>query len=184
MLKKFGIQKADVGIGLYLLAAITCAPLVITSGIQCCNIVFTVTNHLRTNSLLVLGTGLLNIICVIAGKKLFDLDFFSVVIFSGAGILLRNLFYTAPRTATLTGFPCFTYFGGIVKSVVCVGVTILAGAVFIRCIPAESWPSLAADVLLTSLFAAAANVFILFSMRQIHDFASASWRRLHFAHNN
>lgn len=92
-----------------ILAFLSCASLVFCSGIQACSIVFTVVNKLKINSLLVLLTGVANILIVILFLRLTNWGCYAIVSITSILVVVRNLLYNVPFSARYLGFSWWSF---------------------------------------------------------------------------
>ncbi len=123
--------------------------------------VFIVTNRLRTNSLLVLLTGALNVVIVIFLLKFTELGLLAIAGVSTILITLRNLSFTVPYGAIYIGLPWSTFFPEVGKSVAGFMLISAMGLLIKEAATVNSWLSLIVAVLVTSSAGLLINLFVL-----------------------
>ncbi len=123
--------------------------------------VFIVTNRLRTNSLLVLLTGALNVVIVIFLLKFTELGLLAIAGVSTILITLRNLSFTVPYGAIYIGLPWSTFFPEVGKSVAGFMLISAMGLLIKEVATVNSWLSLIVAVLVTSSAGLLINLFVL-----------------------
>lgn len=89
--------------------------------------VFTIINKIKTNSILVVLTGFLNILLVYITLKMTNWGLYAVVGISCMLSILRNVIYTLPYGAKYIGLPWYSFFPEIGRSGICVLINTIIG---------------------------------------------------------
>lgn len=124
---------------LQLLSIITILPWAIMGQATIIHNLFNVLNRLKVNSILVLTTGVLNIIVVFALLKTTNLGLFAVAGVSTVFSILRNLLYTVPFGAKYIGQKWTTFYPEIFKSVGSVVIISCIGLFLKNLMPMITW---------------------------------------------
>ncbi len=102
---------------LQLLSLLTIATIVVSGSINSIYGIFTVTNKLKANSMILVFSGLLNVVIVFILLKTTGLGIYAVAGASSVIGILRNLLFTAPFGAKYLGLNWHTFFPEIAKAV-------------------------------------------------------------------
>lgn len=134
--------------------------------------IFIVTNKLRTNSLLVLLTGFLNVVIVIFLVKYVGFGLITIAGVSSVLISVRNLSFTVPYGAKYLDLSWKTFFPYVGKSVVGFILITFLGYFIKRVFTIDSWFTLLGVSLLTALIGFILNLMILlnrYERNQIYE---------------
>jgi O-antigen/teichoic acid export membrane protein len=146
---------------LQILSVITVGAMVISGPINSIYGIFTVTNRLRVNALLLVFSGLLNIVVVIFLVQNTNWGLFAVAGVSTVLNLLRNLLFTAPFGARYLDLPWNTFFPEIARGILAFLVVIVIGLGMEQLIPGTNWSGLVLSVAATAGLGLVANAFLM-----------------------
>ncbi|MCR8746798.1 oligosaccharide flippase family protein [Romboutsia lituseburensis] len=148
---------------LHILSVLTCFGLIFTSGTQCLYNIFTVTNKVKTNSLLLLSSGAISTVIVFILLNTTDLGVFAIAGVSSTINLIRNMIYTIPFTAKCLGLEWNTFFPEVFSSVLSVITLTIIGSTIKGFIIVDSWKILIISCLLMSMTGLIINMIIVLS---------------------
>lgn len=148
-----------------LLSIITIFPWAIMGQATIIHNVFTVLNKIKTNSILVCITGMLNVGIVFVLLKTTSLGLFAVAGVSTILSIVRNLAYTVPYGAKYVGKKWYTFFPEILKSVSCVIIISIVGYLIRLFMIKKSWSMLFIFALITTIIGFLLNYFIVLNKR-------------------
>jgi len=154
------VPTQDAGL-LHILSVISVFAFVFAGATNSLFSVFIVTNRLRTNSLLVLLTGLLNVVIVILLLKYTELGLLAIAGVSTILITIRNLAFTVPFGAIYIGLPWHSFFPEVGKSVAGFSVIMVLGLLIQKAATIDSWYSLLIAAFVTSAAGFAFNLLVL-----------------------
>ena len=140
--------------------------------------VFLVTNNLRTNSLLVLLTGLLNVLTVFVLLKITNLGLYAIAGISTIFITVRNLTFTIPFGAKYIGLPWYTFFPDVIKSVTSFSILAILGYSIQKIVTIDSWASLLVFSLLLGMVGVVINFYMLLSLNERSQIYSILKRKI------
>ena len=149
---------------LHRLSVISCLGFIYISGVQCVDRVFIITNKLRTNSLLILLSGFLNVGVVYILLHVDSLQEYGLFIIVSVGVVinfLRNIFYVVPFAAKLLGYKWTTFFPEMFLSVLCSTIMIAISFGFKQLFIIDSWLKLFVVVGLIALVGLGVNSIIV-----------------------
>lgn len=144
---------------LQFLSILTIAPWAVMGQATIIHNIFTVVNKIKTNSVLVCFTGLLNIGIVYVLLRNTSLGIVAVAGVSSLLSILRNLCYTVPYGAIYIQCPWYTFFPEIGKSIVSVVIISCIGKLFKMTMPGISWIYLVIYIIITGLVGIIFNCF-------------------------
>ena len=146
---------------LQILSIITIAGIVISGPINSIYGIFTVTNKLRLNAIVLVLSGIVNIFIV-----LLLLEFTSLGIYAIAGVstvlsILRNLLFTAPYGAKYLNVPKFTFFPEIIKSIIGFFIITSFALLLGNIIISTNWMYLIINCVITGIVGLIINLVII-----------------------
>lgn len=121
------------------LSILTCFQLIFTSGIRCLFNVFTVTNKLRTNSLLLILEGAVSVVIVYILLKTTNLGIYAVASVSTILSVFLHMFYTVPFASKYLGFKWYTFYPEVGYSVLSVATVTAVGYFITHFIEINTW---------------------------------------------
>jgi O-antigen/teichoic acid export membrane protein len=104
--------------------------------------VFTIVNKVRENALIVVLSGIINIILVYLLLRFTNLGMFAIAGVSAIMSIFRNLLYTAPFAAKYLGLRWFVFFPNVIKSAIALMLSASIGMLFLNYILVIDWFSL------------------------------------------
>jgi len=147
---------------LHILAILTIINSCISGPMQPLYQIFTITNRVKENSIVMIIYGVVNIICVYIALRLTNWGVYAVCGISLTGALIVAFCYHLPFIAKYAGLPKTSFFPEILKSVISLAVVILVGyAVKLVVNVSAGWISWFAGAALTAVLGFAANFVIV-----------------------
>lgn len=147
---------------LNLLAVLTIINSSITGPLQPLYQIFTITNKVRENALVMIAYGFACVICSYTLLRLTNIGIYVVVSVSLAGSLIVATFYHLPYTAKHIGLPKLAFFPEVLKSILStVLVTVIGFCVKLPLNVGASWLYWFAGAVLTAVFGFALNFFLI-----------------------
>ncbi|MDO4924989.1 MAG: lipopolysaccharide biosynthesis protein [Turicibacter sp.] len=151
---------------LQILSVLTCFGLVFLSGIQPLFNVFTVTNKVKTNSLLLLLSGGISTLIVFILLKTTNLGVFAIAAVSTFINLVRNIVYTIPFTAKYLNLKWYVFFPEVLTSMISVIILSFVGIFIKQFIIIDSWIILIIICLTTSIIGLLLNMLIILNREE------------------
>ena len=146
------------------LSIIICFTVVISGSINSLYEVFTVTNKLKTNALIVVLSGILNLLIVYILLKNTTLGIYAIAGVSTLLSILRNLLFTVPYGAKYLGLRWTTFYPEVLRSIFAFLIVLIIGLITRNYILAgftESWSYLFFSVIFTLIFGLLFNMFFI-----------------------
>lgn len=141
--------------------------------------IFTATNRVKANALIVVATGLLNFVLVWILLTRFKLSMFTVVEVSlGLGVA-RNLLFTAPYGAECLQLPWYSLYPAMFKSVGGFIIIFLIIYFFKQYFQINNWIELAICSLFFLVIGFLMNLFILFKKSEINELIKRLKNKIH-----
>lgn len=145
------------------LAIISLLIVVISGPINSLYGVFTVTNKLKLNAIVLVTTGVLNIIIVYILLQTTNFGIYAIVGVSVAIGIIRNLIFTAPFGAKYLGLKWNTFFPEIIKSVIGFILITIIGLMFSYFFTIQTWLAFCVFAGLTAFLGVLINMMTLLS---------------------
>lgn len=133
---------------------------------QCFVNIFGIVNQLKLNSLVVIGSGLVNIICVSLLLKFSDFGIYSVVVVSSIISIIRIFSFTIPYSAKLIHASAGKFAMHLIKGVSNVFVPLAIGFTVNYIVDIHSWMTLIACLSITIIMTLSVDCFIVFNNNQ------------------
>lgn len=131
------------------LSFLTLFPMALLGGVNSVYLLFTVTNKLKVNAILVLVSGALSTIGVLIALNFSNLGMYAIVGIGAITIVARQLFYALPYAAKIIGQPKWAFYRDI-KHILTVGAITLVVGLFARfSIGSTTWFFFSISVILT-----------------------------------
>jgi len=165
---------------LQILSLITVGTIVLSGTINSIYGVFTVTNRLKTNAILLVLTGVLNIGIVFVLLKVTNLGIYAIAGVSTVLSIGRNLGFTAPFGAKYLGLPWYTFFPEIFKSIMSFVVATVIGFSITYFRVVDSWVALFIFGGLTGLLSLAINIMVILNKQERNYLINIIKQRLRF----
>lgn len=164
---------------IHIMSVLTVANTCISGPLQPIYQIFTITNKVRINSIVMIVYGLVNICCVYALLRLTSWGVFAILGCSLTGALLVAFFFHIPYSAKFIGLPKTAFVPEIVRSVLSFGATLAVGfGVNAFVDVSASWPVWFAAAALTALLGFVINFLLVLDKQEQHKFAAAVKRKL------
>lgn len=164
---------------IYIMSVLTVANTCISGPLQPIYQIFTITNKVRVNSIVMIIYGVVNILCVYVLLKLTDWGVFAILGCSLAGALLVAFFFHIPYSAKFIGLPKTAFVPEIVRSVLSFGATLIVGFTVNALVDVStSWAAWFAAAVVTALVGFVINYMLVLSKQERIKFAAAVRKRL------
>ncbi len=145
---------------LSLLSMITCMGYAFTSGTQILYNVFSVTNHVKPNALLMMLSGVVSTLVVFILLKTTNLGVFAVAGVSPVVCWFRNMFYTVPYTAKYLGYKKTQFYPQVVNCFLSTVLLSLIGRLIVSYFTINSWGKFLVVACIVGSVCLAVNLFI------------------------
>lgn len=145
---------------LQILSIITIATFIVSGSINSIYGIFTVTNKLKANAIVLLITGVINIIIVLVLLNITDMGVYAIAGVSTVLSILRNIIFTAPYGAKCLGLKWNTFFPEIIKSLIGFILIIIIGCIINYLFDVNNWLTFFMVSIITAILGIAVN-FIL-----------------------
>lgn len=151
---------------LQVLSIIAILTLVISGPINSLYGVFTVTNRLKTNALVLVLTGVVNVVVVFVLLKSTNLGIYAIAGVSTVLGIIRNLVFTAPYGAKYLGLKWTTFYPEVVKSVIAFCFITALGLLVDSIISVNSWISFFSVAAITGVLGLLLNSMIILKKQE------------------
>lgn len=146
---------------LQILSIITVAKIIVNGSINSIYGVFTVTNKLKTNAMLLLFTGVINLAIIFILIQMTNLGIYAIAGVSTALSIIRNLAFTAPYGAKCLGLKWHTFFPEIIKGIAAFIVVTIIGMSINILFEVSSWQRFLALSAVTSVLGLIINIMVI-----------------------
>ena len=151
---------------LQILSALTVLGYIFTSGTQVLYNVFVTVNKVKTNSILMLLSGVISTAVVFVCLKLTNWGVFAVAGVSSVVNLIRNMGFTVPFTAKYLGFKWNTFYPQVAKSILSVIILVTIGYLLKIVIYPTNWLMLFLVCGFTAVIGFGVNIYIVLSKNE------------------
>ena len=159
-------QPTQNAVQLHLLSVLTCGTIIFSGGINCIYNIFTVVNKLKFNSLVVVGSGVLNTIIVFVLLKTTSLGIYAVAGVSTVLSIIRNLAFTAPYGARCLNLKWYTFYPDIARPVIFVIISVAIGYIINYFIAFSGWCGLVSEAAIIGVISIAIGLFVMLSKNE------------------
>ena len=125
-----------------MLSILTLIPLVFSSCINTLFHVYTITNKLKTPSIILLVNGIVNVVFILILIKTTDLGVFAIPIVSMVTLIIKNVTFTPMYAAYCLNQPSFVFHNEILKGCASCLMVILISLFIKEILPSTSWCNL------------------------------------------
>lgn len=132
--------------------------------------IFTITNKLKVNSLVTVGTGLLNILIVFILVNTTDLGVIAIAGVSSITGVIKNITYTPIYSAHCLGVSKKTFYPEIFKNLFVTTLLILINLVVYSIFPIDTWAKLFIAIVICGIIGVVLNYLLLFSKEEKRAF--------------
>lgn len=136
---------------LQIISLISIGPVLISGGINCIYSVFTVLDKVKTNSICLISTGVINVLIVIVLLKNTNLGIFAVAGVSSLIGIIRNLCFTIPYGAKCLKLKWYTFYPDVLRTIMFVILVSLIGFVIKTLIMVDTWFGLILNVIIVGI---------------------------------
>lgn len=128
--------------------------------------VFALTNKVRTNSMVMVASGILSITITFICLKTTDWGVYAIVGVSSAVGILRNLCFTPIYAAKCLGLPLGYFYRRIILNLLNVALMLIVASIFRHFLPVATWLHFLINFLLVAIIGALISWFMVFSASQ------------------
>lgn len=146
---------------LFWLTVLTVVPMVLGGSINPIFGLFATTNKLKVPSLVVLFSGLSQLIVIVILLKFTSLGIWAIAITSLVQSVLRNSIFTPIYGAKVLGKPWYTFYPTVVRGVLGAGVVIATGFLYRRFFIIDSWTSFFVAGVIVCTFSLFFNSYVM-----------------------
>lgn len=147
---------------IHYVAILTCFTIVFSGSISSLYEVFTVTNKLKTNAIIVLVSGILNLALVYLLLKTTNWGIYAIAGVSTFLSIIRNVFFTIPYGAKYLNLKWNTFYPELFKSILAFLVILVTGFLMKYLINGLTWTMLIVMIVFTTTISLIINVFLIF----------------------
>jgi O-antigen/teichoic acid export membrane protein len=133
---------------------------------QCFVNIFGVVNKLKLNSLVVIGTGLINILGVFLLLRFTELGVYSIVAVSSLVTILRVFLFTAPYAARLIQASAWVFYSYLMKGACFAIIPIVLGIGIKHLMSSNTWISLILAIAVTAVISLIINFYVMLNNSQ------------------
>jgi len=148
---------------IYILAVLSIATLIISGSTAGIYEIFTITNKLKINSLVVLGIGLVNVLIVLILLNTTKLGAYAIAGVSSTTAILKNIIFTLPYAARCINQKWYIFYSAVLKNVLSIFLIIIISYGIKLIIPADNWVSFMVLGGLCAVFGMLLNLFVILS---------------------
>lgn len=145
------------------LSILSLLPMIVSCGMNTLFNVFTVTNHLKIPSLVLLFNGLLNVVLLIVALHFTSWGVYAIPIISLTTLVTKNLTFTPMYAAKCLNLPLTTFYHKILLGISSIGVVLIVGYVVRLLISPSNWLLFIVSGFITSLLSIIVCAFIFFN---------------------
>lgn len=151
---------------LSILTVLSLGTVLISSCIYSLYSVFSLTNKVRTNSIVMAGSGFLSIIITLICLKTTNLGVYAIVGISSIVGILRNLLFTPLYSAHCLGLPRSTFYKRIILNLFNVVIMLVIAYSVRHFCPTDSWTTLFKNFAIAGITGAIISWFLVIPKRQ------------------
>lgn len=148
---------------LHLLSILLCINLAFATGVQPCGNIFVTVNRIKPQAVIVIISGLINILVVFLMLRYTNLGIYALAGASAITGTIRNFIYTVPVAARYLGFKWNTFFYGFGYSLIGIAVTVMVGYTVKEAFSLTKWWSLVIAGSVTGGIAFVINGLLIFN---------------------
>lgn len=146
---------------LQLLSLLTCAGLIVNGGINCIYNIFTVVNKLKYNSIVLLISSAISVVCTFILVKVTDLGVYAVAGVSTVIMVIKNIVFIIPYAAKCIGLKWYTFYPDVIRPIIFVIISSAINYFLIKPINGKGWINLIVCAVVTVVVALALGMFII-----------------------
>lgn len=147
---------------LTVLSLLGCLSFIPLAGTQILFNVFTAANKLKVNSLSFLTTGIINVVIVYAGLKIYpEYGMYIITGTSSILMIIRSLVIILPYVSRILGLKWYIFYKDIAVTLACCMVNMIIAVIVTRLLPATGWITLIADAMIIAILSVAAEGYLL-----------------------
>lgn len=151
---------------LSILTILSLGPILMSSCIYSLYAVFALINKIRTNSIVMVVSGIVSIAITIVCLKTTDWGVYAIVGISSIVGILRDLLFTPLYSAHCLGVANSTFYKRIFVNLANVGILLISSALIRQTYPVETWTSLFVNFIIAGIVGIIVSWFVSFSRAQ------------------
>ena len=151
---------------LSILTILSLGTVLISSCIYSLYSIFALTNKVRTNSLVMVGSGVLSITVTLICLKTTNWGVYAIVGISSVIGIIRNLFFTPIYSAQCLGLSPGIFYRRIMLNLLNVAIMLVIASILRHLLPVATWSHLFVNFLLAAITGAVISWFLVFSASQ------------------
>lgn len=146
---------------LQILSLLTIGCVVFSGGINVIYDLFTVVNKLKLNAIVVVMSGILQLIVTYLLLKTTSLGLYAVAGVSTCISIIRNIFFTVPYGAYCLKKKWYTFYPDVIKPLILVIISSLLGMILNKCFDFEGWFGLIFLVIITVMISFVIGFYVI-----------------------
>lgn len=151
---------------LHILSIITCATFIVNGSVNCIFNIFTVVNKLRFNSIMIILSGIINIVVVYILLATTNLGIYAVAGVSTVISIIRNLALTIPYGAKCLEQKWYIFYSEVLRSFVFVVAGTIIGYMIKLNFAVNSWTSLVVCAVLVCMSTVCIGMFTMLNKQE------------------
>lgn len=164
---------------LSILTILSLGTVLISSCIYSLYSVFSLTNKVRTNSLVMVASGVISFIITLICLKTTDWGVYAIVGISSAVGILRNLCFTPIYSAKCLGLSRGIFYKRIMLNLLNVAVMLVFASILRHLIPTTTWIHLFINFILAAIIGTVISWFLVFSVSERKALTAKIMQKIH-----
>jgi O-antigen/teichoic acid export membrane protein len=149
---------------IYIVAVFSIAPLILSGSTACIYDVFSITNKLKLQSLVVLVVACLDLLLILLALKFTDFGIYAIVAIPCFTSYIKNLVFTFPYAARCIGQEWYIFYRPALRSVFCVVVSFFSINSLKRIMDSSTWLEFFLSVAISSIICLIINVLLIWNL--------------------
>ena len=151
---------------LHMLASISIITTTFSGPLNSAYHIFTITNQLKHNALILILSGIVNLVIVFLLLKTTPLGVYAITGVSTVILILRHTFFTATTSARYLGLPLFSFFPEIARSLLSCFLYTTIGLIIKQILSPDTWLAFIGCCLATAVIGAVMNAYTIFNQNE------------------
>lgn len=151
---------------IHTLSILTVLCLILSGSTVSIHNIFTITNKVKTNSLVTLFVGLVNIVLVLFFLNTTKFGVYAVAAVSSLTAIIRNLVFTFPYAAKCINLKLTSFYIPAFRGALCCIIICIVDIISKHIIPVDNWFSFFSSVFLGSSIGFAINILFVFNKKE------------------
>jgi O-antigen/teichoic acid export membrane protein len=149
---------------IYIVAVLSIAPLILSGSTACIYDVFSITNKLKLQSLVVLAVACLDLALILFTLKVTDFGIYAIVAIPCFTSYIKNLVFTFPYAAHCIGQKWYIFYRPAFRSVFCVIVSFFTINSLKRFMDSSTWLEFFLSVAISSIICLIINALLIWNL--------------------